>query len=200
MHLPPRRVALAVLLLLAASGCGWFGPDRPRVLIVGDSITNLVEDDFRAEPEQDYEYTMRATDGATAAEMLPWAQDVSSIDYEQVILNLGTNDVNEGLPAETTRASIEDMVALFPEADCIHLVNLNEHMMITSVDAIHAVNEQLDELAAADPRIRIIDWDAAVTAHLGSGGDPVLTDTVHPTDAGQALILELYLDALHDCG
>jgi lysophospholipase L1-like esterase len=195
--------AVAPVLLLTLGGCG--DDDAPHVLVVGDSITGLVADDFVGRGEEEFRYTLRATNNATSTDMLAAAREVDDVDFSQVVLNLGTNDAGKHVPIERTRDALQQMIDMFGEADCIHLTTVNEHAVSVDdpsfVDRLRQVNAHLRGLAADDPRIDIIDWSAWVGEYLDAGepDGSLLYDTVHPTDLGQDRLLDLYVDALETC-
>lgn len=199
-----RRSAVATLLLVAAPGCGWLsdGPDGPPVVIVGDSITGLIADDY-ADSDAPFDLTLRATNGYTTAEMLPQAREVADRAYEQAIINLGTNDAMKAEPIEETTAALAEMLALFDETSCIHLTTLNEGAVGfgdgTLGQRMSAVNEHLRALADEHDRIDLIDWNAALVEHEQSSDEPLLDDSVHPNEAGQRLLTELSVAALDSC-
>ena len=195
-------VIVAVVVTLAATACS---PDPPRVLIIGDSITGLVADDFAQKDEEEFRYTLRATNGATAAEMLAAAEDVDTLNFSQVVINLGTNDALKEVPFDETMASVEQIVDLFPDADCIHVTTINEHILSFDdpavTERIVAINDGLRALADGRPRIRVIDWNAVVEEYeaAGSPDGPLLSDSIHPTEVGQHKLVDLEVGALESC-
>lgn len=193
---------VAVLAALATTACA---PDPPRVLVIGDSITGLVADDFAQQDEEEFRYTLRATNGATATEMLAEAQDVGDVNFTQVVINLGTNDALKDVPLEETMASVNKIVDLFPDTDCIHVTTINEHILsfedATVTERIIAINDGLRELADGRPRIRVADWNAVVEEYeaAGSPDGPLFSDSVHPTEVGQQKLVDLEVSALETC-
>lgn len=58
-----------------------------------------------------------------------------------------------------------------------------------------AANQRLEDLAAEDDRVRIVDWAAAVERHR----EWLTKDRVHPTAEGYAARAQLYADAAQRC-
>jgi lysophospholipase L1-like esterase len=195
--------AVAVVLISVTASCGWLS-EGPRVLVVGDSITGLVADDYARSDDGDYRYTLRATNGATTSEMLEAARDVSDVDFSEVIVNLGTNDGLKNVPPEETTAALGELLALYDGADCIHLTTLNEEAISFEDPGVGermaAINAHLRALADEHDDIDLIDWNATLRDREGEAEDgSLLVDSVHPTAAGQRLLRELSVNALGSC-
>ena len=82
-------------------------------------------------------------------------------------------------------ADLAEVVAAFPAATCIHLVTVNEGIEMAGrsyADRSAELNRSIEALAAADPRVDVIDWSAVVAAYeAGDQADgPILTDTCIP--------------------
>jgi lysophospholipase L1-like esterase len=143
--------------------------------------------------------------GATVTDMLPAAQELAGTHPQQVLIDLGTNDVNHGTPTATTAAALTHMIGMFPDAECIYLVDINTHMAETgtpSTAAAVAANKVIAELARNDDRIEVIGWNQIVTDDLErhDGTSTLLVDTVHPTAEGQAELADAMGDAFDRCG
>jgi lysophospholipase L1-like esterase len=190
--------------LLALGGCADDGP-RQDVALIGDSITTLVDDDLRDISPSRFHLEVRATNGATAGEMLASVQDLRGAAMEQAIVNVGTNDVIKAIPLEETTAAIDGLIALFQEATCIHLTTVSEHIVSLEDPSVQdraaAINEHLRQLAEGDERIHLIDWSGYVAEYFDAGepDGSLLTDTVHPTELGQDRLRAQYIDALRSC-
>jgi len=203
---PVLRVGVvASVVLLTAVACG--GPPRGQhVLVVGDSITRLLADDFAQRDGGRFDFTVRALDGATSVDMLPYVREVDDVSFGQVVIDLGTNDVVQDVGHEATVTAIEEMIDLFPTAECIHLVTVNEHRISPEgtdvVPEIQALNASLHALADAHEQVRLIDWSSEVGAYLDDGepDGPLTWDTVHPTELGQQKLIQLEVEQLKSCG
>lgn len=196
---------LATVVVLATRS----GPSevdlRPTVAIVGDSITEQGESALRQVLGDDWRLTIEGRSGATIAEQLPAARRVASGLPSQVIVNLGTNDVMRGDDLGRAADDLQEVVAAFPEATCIHLVTVNEGIVWDGEPAAaraEELNRSMTELAAAEPRVDVIDWSAVVAAYeAGDQADgPILTDTIHPSPRGQLALASHYAEALAACG
>jgi lysophospholipase L1-like esterase len=118
-----------------------------------------------------------------------------------VVINLGTNDVVQGWPIDQSAAGLEQIVSLFPDANCIHLTTVSEFMpdrtSTTEADAI-ALNDAIRTMAATNPQIRIVDWNEIVAEQQAAGVD-LTSDGVHPTDEGQQLLVDAYEESMLAC-
>lgn len=180
-------------------------PEGQVVAVVGDSITvlsaNQIDDALaRQHP------TIDARMGATVGDMLPYADPLAASRPRQVVINLGTNDALHGTPVGQTSEDLARMIALFPAAECIHVVKVNTHMHPEDGGVIaqraRAVNDQIDRLVATDGRIDTIDWDSIVARSIDeTGGSPLISpDTVHPTPNGSAVLAQAIGSAVSGCG
>ena len=204
---PSRRLAsFAAGLLLVASLGACSRNQGERVAIVGDSLVTFDEADLRAEMGDDFDLKVSGNFGKQVLGAIPPAEVVSTTNAAQLIVNLGTNDVRAGTPVEQSMAALRALIGLYPKARCIFLVNINEHMIdgVTgqpSTEAARRFNAALDELAASDDRLGIIDWNSEVQDTLE--GDPptstLTTDSVHLTKEGNDVLNGLYGKAVRGC-
>lgn len=170
------------------------------MVLIGDSLTLLVVDQVAAKAKPDHEVTADATWGRRIDEQLDIARKIASEDPQQVVINLGTNNV---LQRHDPTASVEDLSTLLDVLDdvrCVHLVTVNENIRRLGADysaEAKAINDGIRTLAERQLNIDIVDWNEIVTAHLG---EPILdADTVHPTPAGVELLADAYVDAINRC-
>jgi len=197
-----RRVAVIVvavvvaLVAIAAIADAATSNEGDKALILGDSITAITGKDLAKDLEPAYDVTLRAKFGATVQEMMPYAKEAAAQNPDQVIIDLGSNDALKQVPIQETSAQLREMVGLYPKAECIHLVNINTKMMHgnqSRTKEAQAINKVIDDLAASDSRISIIDWDGKVS-------DDLVDDTVHPNKKGQEVLAQMMDDALGRCG
>jgi lysophospholipase L1-like esterase len=175
-----------------------------RVAVLGDSITVLTEPDLLAISHR-YTLDIGAVSGATVQDMLRAAQLLARQHPRQVVLNLGTNNVMKGRPPDETVKAIQQILGLFKDAKCIHLVTVNSSMIrfddpfLTA--RIRQVNEGLRQIAARDRRVNIIDWSKRVHDYQVAKEPQghLLYDTVHPTGLGQRMLSQMYEQALKSC-
>lgn len=200
------RSAMALSVLVSVStGCSLWQKDS--VAVIGDSITALGGGALDRDLGDRVDLQLSGNFGETVAQVLPKARDLSAQEFDQVFINLGTNDVLQDLPVPESMQAMQEMVALFEQADCVHLVTINEHMVHPERGSVsegaRRLNEAMVEFAETDERVRIVDWNAVASNSLDGSDPPTSTltdDSIHPTDEGFEQLDQLYLDALDDCG
>lgn len=202
------RVALiAVALSCTALTMGCANNKGDSVAVLGDSITTLDQADMQQQLGGDFKLTISGNFGKTIGEVMPEAEVVATRTYDQVIINLGTNDALGNVPTADSKQSLEKMISLFNSAKCIHLVNINENMVDQangqSVSAVaKELNGVINDLAKASKQISVIDWNSETAGTLNNKTPPWSTltkDSVHPTEEGNTQLNKLYADALNDC-
>jgi hypothetical protein len=179
-------------------------PSPAEVGYVGDSITDQARRPLVSELGAD-PWRIVATPGKTIEQMLVPAHELAATAHpDRVIINLGTNNVLGNDPLDGEVAALHQMTDVFGDARCIGLVTINEHMIRFGDDLsgeAHRLNDAMRAMAAADPKVRVIDW-AQIVIDYDAAGDPdgpVTTDTVHPAPAGQQRLLDAYRSALDSC-
>jgi lysophospholipase L1-like esterase len=196
-------LATTVVLVTRSSEPAGVQPTE-RVVLLGDSITELSEPTLEARLGDRWALLVDGRSGATVAQRLPAAERAATDDPRQVVVNLGTNDVTLLLDPAGSVAQMRELLDLFPDATCLHVVTVGEGIEINGrrydTEAA-AFNEGLWSLAAADPRITVLDWDAALRAEetRGAAPDDLLHDTVHPTARGEEVLASLYASGLEAC-
>lgn len=208
MTLGRRRwpvVLVASVVLVSFAACSNRGDS---VAVLGDSITELGRGSLEQELGSTYSLSISGRSGHTVEQMLGEAGRLADeADYDQVIINLGSNDVLQALPTEPSMAALEQMVAMFPEARCIHLVDINEHMVIASTGESRAepaigFNSALESFAAESRRRSIVNWNEVASGHLNDEQPPWSTltvDSIHPSHEGNDALNSLYSRALQGC-
>jgi lysophospholipase L1-like esterase len=191
-----------------AGSCSQAGSENDGiedVVVIGDSITHLAQDEVARQAGDQFRFTIKATNGATSTEMLAEAQEISDRRPDQLVINLGTNDINTDVPADETIANIRAIADLFDSADCVHLTTLNEHIVsyerpILATRAAE-MNDRFHQLLEDDGDFDLVDWNLAIEQYIADGRPegPLLYDTVHPTDVGQRILTDIYTDALRSC-
>jgi lysophospholipase L1-like esterase len=171
---------------------------KPRVLVLGDSITDHGQRQLRDTIGPLYALSVEGQDNFRADELIPAAQRWATRDFQQVVVNLGTNDVVQGWPTDMTSDTLAQLVSYFPGARCIHLTTVNADIGDAAVERAEAVNERLREIANEDPRIHIVDWSAIVEEEAAQGVQ-VTSDGVHPTKEGQQLLVDAYEQSMTPC-
>jgi hypothetical protein len=175
--------------------------DKPRALILGDSITDHGQRELNTTLGPLYALSIEGQDNFRVDDQIPVAERWATRPFQQVVINLGTNDSVQGWPIDQTTAGLQKLVELFPGVRCIHLTTINEHLTGRTADVgphAAAINEQLRAMAAADPRLRIVDWNGLVESHRAQGVD-LTSDGVHPTPEGQQLLIDAYELSMAPC-
>lgn len=174
------------------------------VALVGDSITELSEPRLRADLGDTYRLRIRARGGYRVDQLEPYAVEVASTRPEQVIVNVGTNDVLQGWPTASSVTALTRLLDGFRGARCVAVVTVNEQLAdpadAATRDRAVAYNAELRRLAAARG-LTVVDWAGAVDAAAaeGPGGEALTVDRVHPSEAGQRVLARLYRDTLDRC-
>jgi lysophospholipase L1-like esterase len=191
---------VAAVLGLRALG---IGQHRPAVALVGDSITANLESIIKRSRGDDYSFTVDGKPGFVTAQQVGAAQNASRFPFDQVVVNLGTNDaMTHDQDLNETVAALSEVVDSLGQIRCVHLVTINEQMLNDSGDAgarAHRLNAAIRALAASRPNVDVIDWAAVVREYQGAEGASITTDTVHPNDVGNPLLADAYGDALDAC-
>lgn len=195
----PWWAACAAAAALVVPGCGLFGPGD-HAAFLGDSITDQSRDRLRADLGDSYDIDIRAQPGVEIREMLDDARLTMRRPPDQVIVNLGTNDVLSQRPVDEATADLEELLDQLEDATCVHLVTINELMVSFEDEGLGdraaALNEEIERIAD-DRGYEVVDWTEALEDATDEEGAPgMLTDTVHLTEQGEALLAEVYGAAL----
>lgn len=194
----------AVLGCAALAACGG-SRTGDRVLVVGDSITVLSEQELDDRAERAERFTVAAANNATSDDLRQVVETFAGEEFEQVVVNLGMNDALNARPFDETTEAFAAILEQFESARCVHLTTLNESVVSFEdpelTDRVQRINAHVRELAATGDNVAIIDWNEALAEQRRDDetDESLLTDTVHPTDAGQELLVSLYLDAVKEC-
>ena len=176
---------------IACSGGG--GP----VAVVGDSITYQTRDHL----DEDVQWDVAASIGATSAQMLPEAQRLAGAVPSQAIINLGTNDALQQVPAAETEATLEAIVGAFDDGRCVHLVTIGTQLPDSgdppAGSTARELNDWMRRFADDHDDVQIIDWDQEVSAEAGS--ELLLDDMIHPNNPGRERLAEMMAEAVDGC-
>lgn len=180
-------------------------PDGDSVAVLGDSITSLGQKQLTSSLGPDFKLAVNGQFGATVSQRQAEATTLAAGKPTQVIINLGTNDVLQHVPAAQSAIELQQMVQDFGSARCIHLVTINTHMVQANGNQTHdgavALDQAIQKLASDDINVDVIDWDAINADAIDSSNPKGLTDDgVHPTPDGQRQLASAYDDALERCG
>ena len=188
-----------IAITVAPTGCGIIG-GSDAVVLFGDSLTVLVTDEVVAKAGGDYEVTSTATWGSASTRRLDPAAKVAASSPDQVVVNLGTNNVLQRHDPTATNEDLSTLLDLLADVPCIHLVTVNEQINYLGqsyTTEAAAINAHIRELAARRLNTDVIDWNQIVKDHAAD--DIISNDTVHPNPAGVSLLTKAYLDALGTC-
>jgi lysophospholipase L1-like esterase len=205
-----RATTVFIAIVVLAAGVvvlrvtGVFPRWGPRVVLVGDSITEQTADTFDQRLGDRYHLTTTGRPGFRADQLLADVPDLAATDPTQVVVNLGTNDMTEGWRPADTEGVLERLAGSFPTARCIHLVAVNDRMDATRdpslVPRVQELNVRIRALAARRgwdvvPWDQLVDDYDAGTQPFG----PITWDTVHPTQLGKDVLADAYDRALRSC-
>jgi len=181
------------------------GPDpTDEVVIIGDSITEQAEAMLLDELQPASVLRVRGRGGYRIEQMEPYAVEAAAAEPEQVIINLGSNDVLLSWPLDRSVEAYRRMLDYFDDTRCIHLVTVNQGFESSTDDGLAfralLLNGQIRELAAATGA-DVIDWSKMVSDYeaIGEPYGPLTSDSVHPNELGQKMIADAYRESLRTC-
>ena len=196
-------VVVAVLAVLSLVP----GPNRSgdSVVILGDSITEFGRDHLADVLGEDYELTVDGVFGARTGDRIDSAAAVAAAHPDQVVVNLGTNDVVVGTPLDQVRDDLDRLLGQLDSVECVHVVTVGENLVSDGLSlprAGRAVNAQIAEVTAQHPNAELLHWDRVQSAAGLRRDDPqaLLFDGIHPDGDGLMVLAEGYAGALGDCG
>ena len=171
---------------------------RPVVIVVGDSITDLTSAALHRRLDDDVVLAAEGVHGALAADMLPTTMRLADMHPDVAVINLGTNDATLGLATDVTEAALRDHLERLESAECRWLVTITERPGPPFRAAAHAINARLRAIAASEVGVGLVDWQAALDADSAAGSPtgPLLSDDIHPTGAGTTLLVDLLAAAI----
>jgi hypothetical protein len=181
------------------------GPDpTDDVVIIGDSITEQAEPMLLDELQPDAVVRVRGRGGYRIEQMEPYAIEAAAAEPEQVIINLGSNDVLLSWSLDRSVEAYARLLDYFDDARCVHVVTVNERFFSMTDDGLGwralLLNAQIRELAAENGA-DVVDWANMVADYeaVGAPYGPITTDSVHPTELGQKMLADAYRESLRTC-
>lgn len=175
------------------------GAGKPMVGVVGDSITFLIQPALSAALAPTYSYEINGYPGRTIAQQYPVLETMlrDPPRPRAMIVNLGTNDAlrdNVGWPRSFVR-----QVNALRSTSCVILVNIDQGLDKLFGNRIaNRINAAIARTVARHRNFHEIDWNAVLAAHPRRG--LLMADHIHPSPAGQRVLVRLYLRALRtDC-
>lgn len=186
-----RRIVVALGVAVAVYLPFGGGQDRPRVAIVGDSNTVLLDGPSPLSDEGAIDDALHprfwtvveAERGTRIVDMLDALRrqvDDPTGRPDAVVIYLGTNDVRTENP--DWRPAFDEMLSIVSDVPCVELVTVNTATDLrfgrTDVTAV-GINDAIAAAAAAEPdRVHVIDWDVDWTEEMGAP-DPEVTQHLY---------------------
>jgi lysophospholipase L1-like esterase len=206
----PRTVAAVALVLVVAvvlSVVGLrdlgIGRHRPAVALIGDSITANLDRTAQRQLGDDYALAVDGRPGYLAEQQQEAAINTARFPFDQVVINLGTNDVmNSDHDLDETVSALGQITDSVAGIGCVHLVTVSEGMINDTGDAgprARRVNEAIRVIASEHPNVRVIDWATIERDYERDHGETITTDTVHPNDVGNRVLADAYDASLAAC-
>lgn len=176
-----RAIALVGVMALS-SAC--IGSSQGGVALLGDSITSLASINLKERLLGTDQIHDHAVWGIRVDEQLDTAKGIAKDRPDQVMLNLGTNDVTQG---RDTQAVLDDYATILDTLDqiqCVHVITLNEHMRgDTALGAKAAqINVGIRELAAQHDNTTVTEWSAIFA--YPADNSLLMDDLLHPNEEG----------------
>jgi lysophospholipase L1-like esterase len=174
------------------------------VVIIGDSITEQAEPLLLDQLQPDSVVRVRGRGGYRIEQMEPYAIEAAAAEPEQVIINLGSNDVLLNWPLDRSVDAYTRLLDYFSDARCVHVVTVNQGFRSDADSGLAfralLLNNQIRELATAHGA-DVIDWSTLVALYEGSGSPdgPITSDSIHPTAVGEQIMADAYEEALRTC-
>jgi hypothetical protein len=181
---------------------------RPYVIVVGDSITDLASGSIQSALDPKYQSVLVYKDGQRIDQMLPGLNLAMAAHptTKAVVENLGTNDALQGGRQADWRASWARLMSSTSKVPCVVLTTIN-----LSSDAYGGrpvatgINRDIKKLATSHPtRYKVVDWlgflQIAWEHHRATFFDYLNRELIHETPAGARWIAEEDRAALADCG
>jgi hypothetical protein len=174
------------------------------VVIIGDSITEQAEAMLLDELQPASVLRVRGRGGYRIEQMEPYAVEAAAAEPEQVIINLGSNDVLLAWPLDRSVEAYRRMLEYFDDTRCVHLVTVNQGFESSNDPGLGfralLLNGKIRELAAATGA-DVIDWATMVSDYeaIGEPYGPLTSDSVHPNELGKKMIADAYRESLRTC-
>jgi lysophospholipase L1-like esterase len=175
------------------------------VILLGDSITEGTASALQASLSSEFKIRTRGRGGYRIEEMEPYAVELATTQPEQVVINLGTNDVLKNWPIAQSIAGIDRLLDEFAQVRCVHIVTINE--LIDQPADDQTINERALFLnlsihrIAKNRNIKVIDWTKALHTEADQGypRGQLTSDSIHPNSLGRQKLIQMYRDSLRSC-
>ena len=185
-------VIAAVAVFVVGLVMLWPSP-RQEVVLLGDSITvpfDLADDlTVAGKPTQ-----VEAAPGLRVSDAYEAVPAISERRPSDLVVNLGTNDLFTGRSPQEAVDDLERLVDTIGPPGCVHVVTVNEQMVLVDRPDLDAVTAEFNQLLRARAELHgwaLVDWARVVEDHEADDEAPAATvDTVHPSLVGLALLAE----------
>ena len=131
------------------------GQHRPAVALIGDSITANLESTAKHQLGG-YSLTVDGMPGFLADQQVPAVANAARFPFDQMVINLGTNDVmTSDHDLDETVTALGQMADSAAGIRCVHLVTVSEEMVNGTNDAgprARRLNDAIRSIAAATPQ------------------------------------------------
>lgn len=171
-----------MVVVLLAVGLGWvvYAHRTKPLLVVGDSLAFFSSPDLRALGEgAGYDTTVDAIPGANLSDRLPAIEQQAGRRSGPLVIELGTNDVWRGAPADEVDGSIDRAVGYLVDVPCAVFVDVG--LLTSEADVAAAVNLHVLQSASQHRNMHVYDWAGEFGQHPDWTADGVhlLPDFVH---------------------
>ncbi len=204
----PVVAAVMVMAMALVAGCipQYEGnPTGLRVGFLGDSTMDLLREELPVLLNDRYRTSLEAFPGYTVAGLQDEATLYAVSKPDVMVISAGTMDAYTDVqPWDGFQMFLGLGSTIDKYAGCVVWVNVMNGEGYPppgtaqwAVDRANAINAALRYWATRYPRLRIVDWSAAV---LAQGTDELLIPlNPHANEKGQAVMAQLIADALATC-
>lgn len=182
------------------------GPGPTRVACLGDSIMTMIWDEMFAIYSQDpFQISGAMYPGTCTWQMHDYGWDdlASSTCPRHVVVVSGTND--SGIPdmfwsGMVVLAKQKELIDSFPPTTQIHWANVYQfcpnHEGVSMQAHAAGFNAGLAAWAAQCPNLHVVDWNALTQWSWGQGVNLLMSDGVHPNQAGQSALCAEFVKSI----
>jgi hypothetical protein len=171
--------------------------EGPRVLIFGDSISQVASPDVNAALGTSYELTTSATYQSTRGIGKALGEQLARTRPKAIIVELGSDAALLG--NEAWQQDLEAILATVRPIACVAFVTVSpaEDYYFTVIthkrprNIATQWNAALKRAVRRDPHFHLVDWAAVATSEVG-----FVYDGIHPTKQGKAWLISQYRTVL----
>jgi hypothetical protein len=181
-------MAIIAVLAIGAVPAAWAQTSKPRVMVVGDSITNLARHQITNALHNDFAAGIHAINETPMSYWAPFlaahATPTAKLDW---VIELGTDDGPARWQADFTHE-----VSQLAHQQCVILVTVNTRDRSYG----KAIDQEMGQAATNMPNFHVLDWGNIEFDQPGW----LESDGLHPTKAGSVELAQLERSALlSDC-